>query len=131
MTEELEAASTEPGCVEVVTGNDNLEMKVSNIVSSQPGKKRKLPDEFQSEVSSDEANDYDHSYFIRSPRRLRRKVDDLIDQVESLKNKLNTSQKKTRRLKMTVVSELKKENLVSSDCANILKKLFLELLRNL
>ena len=94
VSEELEAASTEPGCVEVVTGNDNLEMKVSNIVSSQPGKKRKLPDEFQSEVSSDEANDYDHSYFIRSPRRLRRKVDDLIDQVESLKKKLKKSQKK-------------------------------------
>ena len=55
VTEELEAASTEPGCVKVVTGND------------------KLPHEFQSEVSSDEANDYDHSYFIRSPhRRLRR-----------------------------------------------------------
>ena len=43
MTEELEAASTEPGCVEVVTGNDNLEMKVSNIVSSQPGKKKETP----------------------------------------------------------------------------------------
>ena len=103
VTEELEPASTEPCCVEVVTGNDNLEMKVSNIVSSQPGKKRKLPDEFESEVSSDKANDYDHSYFIRSPCRLR-KVDDLIDQVESLKKKLKTSQKKACRLKKKLSS---------------------------
>ena len=53
-----------------------------------------------------------------------------MDQVESLKKKLNISKKKTRRLNkkvsslMTVVSELKKENLVSSDCANILEKTF-------
>ena len=65
-----------------------------NFVSSQPGKKRKLPDETQSKVSSDEANDYDHFYYIRSPCRLRRKVDDLKDQVESLKKKLNISEKK-------------------------------------
>ena len=37
-------------------GNDNLGMKVFNIVSSQPGKKSKQPDECQSKVSGNEAN---------------------------------------------------------------------------
>ena len=57
--EEFEAASTEPGCVELLLhdGNDNLGMKVFNIVSSPPGKKRKQPDECQSKVSGNGAND--------------------------------------------------------------------------
>ena len=140
VTEELEAVSTGPGCVEVDTGNDNCissEMKVENTVSSLPEKKRKLPDEFENDLSSDEANKYDHTYCIRSPRRLRRKVDDLIDQVENLKKRLDTSQKKTRRLKKklssltTVVSELKKENLVSNDCASILERTFSGVTRDL
>ena len=38
-------------------GNDNLGMRVFNIVSSQPGKKSKQPDECQSKVSGNEAND--------------------------------------------------------------------------
>ena len=38
-------------------GNDNLEMKVFNIVSSLQPEKRKQPDECQSKVSSNEAND--------------------------------------------------------------------------
>ena len=58
-------------------------------------------------MSSDEANDYDHFYYIRSPCRLRRKVDDLKDQVESLKKKLNISEKKKVSSLMTVESELK------------------------
>ena len=65
-----------------------------------------------------------------SPRKLRKKVDDLTDQVASLKRKLHTSQKKNNRLKKkvssltSVVSELKKENLVTSDCAGILERTF-------
>ena len=38
--EELEAASIKPDCFVVVTGNDNLGMKVFNILDSQPGKKK-------------------------------------------------------------------------------------------
>ena len=74
--------------------------------------------------------EHDHNYSIRSPRRLRKKVDDLIDQAESFKKRLQTSQKKTSRLKKkvssltSVVSELKKENLVSSDCASMLERTF-------
>ena len=54
-----------------------------------------------------------------------------------MKKRLDTSQKKTRRLKKkvssltTVVSELKKENLVSKDCASILERTFSGVTREL
>ena len=141
VTDELKVMSTEPGCLEVSTDSDNcvsLEMKIEDIVGSLSGKKRKYPaGEF--EVSPSEKRvciktvelvEHDHAYSIRSPRRLRKKVDDLIDQAESFKKRLQTSQKKTSRLKKkvssltSVVSELKKENLVSSDCASMLERPF-------
>ena len=146
VTDELKAMSTEPGCLEVSAGSDNcvsLEMKVEDIVSSLSGKKRKYPAGNDNEtcievsptekracIKSVELVEHDHTYSIRSPRRLRKKVDDLIDQADSFKKRLQTSQKKTSRLKKkvrsltSVVSELKKENLVSSDCASILERTF-------
>ena len=38
-------------------------------------------------------------YHIKSPRRLKRQVDDLLEKNKILKKRLATSQKKARRLK--------------------------------
>ena len=75
-------------------------------------------------------NVHDHPYCIKSPRRVRRQVDDLIDKVENLQKRLNTSQKKTKRRDKkvstltSVVSELREKNLINSDCATILESTF-------
>ena len=72
----------------------------------------------------------DHTYFVSSPSRLKRKVDNLLDTVEDLNKRLKTSHVKVHRLKRKVqslalvVSELKKKNLISSDCASLLETTF-------
>ncbi|CAB3985600.1 Hypothetical predicted protein [Paramuricea clavata] len=56
-------------------------VSIDNNVLSVPGGKRKYSNESE----------------IESPSRVRRQVDDLIDKVENLQKRLNTSQKKTKR----------------------------------
>ena len=70
---------------------------------------------------------HDHTYYVSSPRRLKRKYDDLLDIAENMQKRLTTSQKKVRRLKRkvsnltSVINELQEEKLISSDCASILE----------
>ena len=71
----------------------------------------------------------DHTYCIGS-RKLRRKLDDVIDHAQRVNKKLKKSRMKASRLKkkfdslMSVVSALKKENLISSECATMLETTF-------
>ncbi len=143
-TEMLNELSVRKECVQVSEDSSLNAEKGIGIVSIT-GKKRKqseeivLDDENSIEVSTPQKRacrdsvtnvEHDHTYAVSSPRRLKRKVNNLLDQADNLKRRLDTSQKKTRRLKKkvnsltSVVSELKKEKLVSSDCASILETTF-------
>ena len=115
-----------------VTGDDHV---------SLAGNKRKYCGQFESyqsypdskvskyfkssSVTSSKNSAHDHTYCVKSPRRLKRQVDDLIDEAERLKKRVKTSKQKTRRLKRkvksltSVVSELKRKHLINEDCANI------------
>ena len=46
----------------------------------------------------------DHTYFVSSPRRLKRKVDNLLNTVEDLNKRLKTSHVKAHMLKRKVQS---------------------------
>ena len=123
----------------------SVEKEMDAIESTNlPGEKRKLPAEYQVNNKTGikvgnspkgahiilEKVSHDHSYCVRSPRRLRRKIDDIVAKAEKVKKKLKISQQKARRLKVrvstlsTVVSKLEKQNLFSSDCATILETTF-------
>ena len=73
---------------------------------------------------------HDHTYCIGSPCRLRRKLDDVIDHAQRANKRLKKSWMKASRLKKkvdsltSVVSALKKENLISSECATMLETTF-------
>ena len=101
------------------TYSDDVEI---NEVSTSPKRART--------TSSSEKSAYDHSYCIKSPRRVRRQVDHLIGEVGNLKKKLKIAQQKTRRryrkvsTLASVVSELKEKNLINSDCAALLETTF-------
>ncbi|XP_028415048.1 uncharacterized protein LOC114538133 [Dendronephthya gigantea] len=80
---------------------------------------------------------HDHTYHIsKSPRRMKKHVDNLVNKMTKLQNKCNASKQKTRRLKRkvstleSVVSELRQSNLINSDCAAIWKQPFPEFQRN-
>ena len=143
-TEMLNELSVRKECVQVSEDSSLNAEKGIGIVSIT-GKKRKqseeivLDDENSIEVSTPQKRacrdsvinvEHDHTYAVSSPRRLKRKVNNLLDQADNLKRRLKTSQKKSHRLKRkvnsltSVVSELKKEKLVSSDCASILETTF-------
>ena len=67
----------------------------------------------------------DHSYCIKSPRRLKTQVYGLVDKIENLteesenhlSRKLGEGIRKVSTL-ASVVSELKEKNLINSDCAS-------------
>ena len=109
----------------------SVEKEMDAIESTNlPGEKRKLPAEYQANSETGikvgnspkrariivEKASHDHSYCVRSPRRLRRKVDDIVAKAERVKKKLKISQQKACRLKVrvstliTVVSKLEKQN---------------------
>ena len=73
---------------------------------------------------------HDHTYFVSSSCRLKNKVNDLIDTANDLNKRLKRSHHKTFMLKRkvsslaSVVNELQKEQLISSDCASILETTF-------
>ncbi|CAB3982964.1 thap domain-containing 9 [Paramuricea clavata] len=80
---------------------------------------------------------HDHTYSVSSHCRLKQKADNLLDKAKNLKRKLKTSHMKSNRIKRkvnsltSVVSELKKEKLVSNDCASILETTFSEVPKEL
>ncbi|CAB4041035.1 THAP domain-containing 9, partial, partial [Paramuricea clavata] len=96
---------------------------VSNEVSSSQKRARTTS-------SCDKAVRADHTYCIKSPRRMKRRLDDVVDNATILKKRLESSQKKLRRYRgkvstlTTVVSELKEQNLINNDCATILETTF-------
>ena len=81
-------------------------------------------------TSSSEKSAHDHTYCIKSPRRLKTQVYGLVDKIENLQKKVKISQQKTRRRNRkvstlaSVVSELKEKNLINSDCATLLETTF-------
>ena len=87
-------------------------------ISNQQGKKRKYGDVFEmndesdndAEVSTSQKKvctsssstapvQHDHTYCIGSPRRLRRKIDDVIDHAQRVNKRLKKSRMKASRLK--------------------------------
>ena len=109
----------------------SLEKEMDAIESTNlPGKRRKLSAEYQvnNETGIKVGNSpkrariivakvsRDHSYCVRSPHRLRRKIDDIVAKAEKVKKKLKIYQQKACRLRVrvstlsTVVSKLEKQN---------------------
>ena len=146
--EEKVAADT--GKIGMSIGQESMYVtEMDDNISNQPGKKRKHDD--VSEMNNESDNDaevstpqkkvctnssstapveHDHTYCIGSPRRLRRKLDDVIDHAQRANKRLKKSRMKASRLKKkvdsltSVVSALKKENLISSECATMLETTF-------
>ena len=135
-------------CVMSKDGYVDVETEMDDNISNQPGKKRKHDD--VSEMNNESDNDaevstpqkkvctsssstapveHDHTYCIGSPRRLRRKLHDVLDHAQRANKRLKKSRMKASRLKkkvdsLTSVSALKKENLISSECATMLETTF-------
>ena len=72
--------------------------------------------------------DQDHSYAtMASPRKMKRKLEMVVDKLEKSNKKLRVSQKKTNRLKKKIsnlnslVTLLQDENRISSHCAELLE----------
>ena len=68
-------------------------------------------------------------YFVSSPSRLKKKVDNLLDTVEDLNKRLKTTHVKAHRLKRKVQSlapvvSIKEKSQISSDCASLLETTF-------
>jgi len=67
---------------------------------------------------------------VESPRKLKKKLNDTINQLETSKKRLKLEQQKSRRLKQkvsslnSVINSLQKEHLISSNCAEILDSTF-------
>ena len=73
----------------------------------------------------------DHSYAaMESPRKVKRKFDETIAELETCKKKLKVEQQKTRRLKRkvsslkSVIDSLHDQNLISTNCAEMLESTF-------
>ena len=138
---DTEMLSEKQECVEVTEASSMINAELgSGIVSTAEKRKHSEESEINDNTNliphkracmgSAKDVEHDHTYAVSSPRTLKRKVNNLLYQADNLKRRLKTSQKKTHRLKRkvnsltSVVSELKKEKLVSSDCASILETTF-------
>ena len=126
--------------VEIINMN-SIENVTEEVITkdniSMPAGKRKYLGEEETEVSkslkrvcmasSSEKNTYDHTYCMKSLRRLRNQLHDLTDKIKSLQKKVHSSKKKIKRRDKkvstlaAVVSELKEKNLINSDCATMLE----------
>ena len=127
-------------CVMSKDGYVNVETEMDDNISNQPGKKRKHDD--VSEMNNESDNDAEVSTPLKkvctscsstAPVEhgiLRRKLDDVIDHAQRANKRLKKSRMKASRLKKkvdsltSVVSALKKENLISSECATMLETTF-------
>ncbi len=142
-SETKEDISDELGSIQDVTDEITVEDNVSTL-----GQKRKCLDDLEINeddiqlsgvsrtlkrprtISSSEKISHDHTYCIKSPRRLKTQVYGLVDKIENLQKKVKISQQKTRRRNRkvstlaSVVSELKEKNLINSDCAALLEMTF-------
>lgn len=74
---------------------------------------------------------HDHIYATtRSPRKLKKQMDKIIDSQRKTCRRLHVSRKKIKRIRrkvkslQSVVDELRNKNLVSDDCATILENTF-------
>ena len=66
----------------------------------------------------------DHAYSVLSPSKLKRRLDQVQDALETCKKKLKVSQRKNQRLRkrlMEVVQSLKNKNLTTESCVEILE----------
>ena len=73
----------------------------------------------------------DHNYVVTdSPRRLKRQLDETIEEVIEMKKKFHAQKQKKYRLKKkvesldSVIKHLKEQNKISSNCADILESTF-------
>ena len=114
---EADTSADKESCVqmvmtEVMTAEETVSVQeFSEVVNTDdivsihlPGSKRKYTNELgKSNVSSPKKAcrnvAHDHSYCVRSPRRLRKQVDILAEKNEALKKRLKISQHKTGRYK--------------------------------
>ena len=140
-----EKLSEKQECIKVTEDSSMINAELgSGIVSTSTGEKRKHSEEsdYINEVPIPQKRacmgiKHDHTYSVSSHCRLKQKADNLLDKAKNLKRRLKTSHMKSHRMKRkvnsltSVVSELKKEKLVSSDCASILETTFQGFLRNL
>jgi hypothetical protein len=142
--------------IESVSMQEVSEEVISEDNVSIPRRKRKHSDkiEFDSNCVSNEVSlsqkrartttsccdksvPADHTYCIKSPRRMKSRLNDVVDKATILKKRLESSQKKLRRYRekvstlTTVVSELKEQNLINNDCATILETTFSGISREL
>ena len=74
---------------------------------------------------------HDHNYILTdSPRRMKRRLDDTVNQLEQMKKKLDSKKKTMSKLKKkvesldTIVSSLKEHDLISDKVARTLEKSF-------
>ena len=113
-----------------------MEEDVSYDTASISGRKISDDIEISNEVSSPQKEtpyqvNEEHSYSMsKSPRRLKRRIDDLVDKGECLTKKIKLFKQKARRLARkvdtltSVVDDLKTNNLSSSGCAELLESTF-------
>ena len=113
-----------------------MEEDVSYDAASTSGRKISDDVEILNEVSFPQKEtpyqvNEEHSYGMsKSPRRLKRRIDDLVGKVECLTKKVKLFKQKARRLARkvdtltSVVDDLKANNLVSSGCAELLESTF-------
>ena len=152
----LQMNDVEGTCENSVSIEEVTEEVTCEDTVSIPGEKRSYLDEIDHECVENEVGTsqnearmssaigdiaHDHVYHITSPRRLKRKLDDVIDKAESQRKKLKSSQKKIGRLEKEVttltqvVSDLKEKHLINSECAALLETAFsgvpLELMKRL
>ena len=127
----LQVLSEKVTATDVVSTQDIVEeVTVTNSVSvSTSGQKRKYSDSTEicendlltqvkrsakkpRTASSSNESVHDHTYCLKSPRRVKNQMYDLVDKIKNLQKKVKTSQQKTRRRNRkvstlaSVVSEL-------------------------
>ena len=108
--EEIEDVTEKKECVNVTDRCFRNTEHGSGIVSTTREKKKHSEGSNDCENSSDYGVDstyggkHDHTYYVSSPHRLKRKYDDLLDIAENLQKRLKTSQEKVRGLKRKVSS---------------------------
>ncbi len=112
---DTEMLSEKQECVEVTEASSMINAELgSGIVSTAEKRKHSEESEINDNTNliphkracmgSAKNVEHDHTYAVSSPRRLKRKVNNLLDQADNLKRRLKTSQKKTHRLKRKVNS---------------------------
>ena len=83
-------------------------------------------DQPQASCSSAQIATNEHSYSITSPRKLKHKLHNALDAINTCKKKLKTDQQRVRRLRKKVesltaiVEDIQKQNFLSSSGAEVL-----------